>query len=127
MKHSFLSIFFLSFFCNLFAQNDQRACLPCTFSGPATEFCDLEITTDSCQGDLSVCRSIISNGAQIFSYNTETQTVGVPVPTLEDITFTNDSTIDIWSYMLGDSEFIYFEVRNYLIEYNAIYRIAKVS
>jgi hypothetical protein len=85
---------------------------------------DLCISLDAqISGNLTVCGTINSNAAAVFSYSSETQTVGVPAPTFEDITFTDDPIINGWTHTLGDSTFTCLQAGNYLIEYDAICRI----
>lgn len=134
MKQILLSSFFLCFSSSLLAQISCTICPtgnePCTAVFTNVYAPGFVSTSDLCvsgiaqiNGNLTVCGSVSSNNAQVFSYSTETQTIGVPASTFEDITFTDDPIINGWEHTPGDSIFICLQAGNYLIEYNAICRI----
>ena len=83
---------------------------------------DLCVSLDAqISGDLTVCGTINSNAAAVFSYSTLTQT-SVPAPSFKNIIFTDNGIINGWTHNPGDFNFTCLQAGNYLIEYNAICR-----
>lgn len=139
MKQSFCYFYliFLFYFYSTDAikiQSEVRACPPCPTTGTCfAEFNNLLIpgvisTTNLCvsgaaqvSGDLTVCGSIISNGAGLFSFSTLTQTA-VQAPTFINVIFTDNGIINGWTHNPGDSNFTCLIEGNYLIQYDAICR-----
>lgn len=109
---------------------DNRCIVPCSPSGPAATFCNLNISQNLCvagdtqlNGNLTVCGSFtgptVTTANYVYAYDINDQSVNSP-NTFQDISFDVNQAINGWLHIAGQAEFTAQQSGLYLVQYHAI-------